>query len=68
MIACENSEISAKDCSKEELILNYKRISSLNIPLKIVPIINRKGMTKIDKYILIEVPIIPVKFVNVLEK
>lgn len=61
-------EISAKDCSKDELILNYQRISPLNVPLKIVPIINRKGMTKIDKFILIEVPIIPVKFVNVLGK
>ena len=61
-------EISSKDCNEDELILNYRSISYFNTPLKIVPIINRKGITKIEKYVLIEVPTIPVKFVNVLEK
>ena len=61
-------EIKNEGLSPEEVCLNYQQASPFNTPLKIIPIINRKGMKNIEKYGIIEIPLVPIKFVNLLEK
>ena len=61
-------EIKNEGSSPEEVYFNYQQASPFNTPLKIIPIISRKGMKKIEKYGIIEIPLVPIKFVNMLEK
>lgn len=61
-------EIKNEALEPNELLLNYSKASPFNTPLKIIPIISRKGMKEIEKYGIIEIPLVPVKFVNMLEK
>ena len=61
-------ELKNEGSSPEEVCLNYQQASPFNTPLKIIPIIGRKGMKTIEKYGIIEIPLVPIKFANMLEK
>ena len=58
-------EIKKEKYNDHQISLKYNRINKFNEPLKIIPILNKKGFNKIDSYGVIEVPVPPVTFVNV---
>lgn len=58
-------EIKKEKYNDHQISLKYNRINKFNEPLKIIPILNKKGFNKIESYGVIEVPVPPVTFVNV---
>lgn len=58
-------EIKKEKYNEHQISLKYSRINKFNEPLKIIPILNKKGFNKIESYGVIEVPVPPVTFVNV---
>jgi len=58
-------EIKKEKYNDHQIGLKYNRINKFNEPLKIIPILNKKGFNKIDSYVVIEVPVPPVTFVNI---
>ena len=58
-------EIKKEKYNDQQISLKYTRINKFNEPLKIIPILNKKGFNKIDSYGVIEVPVPPITFVNV---
>ena len=61
-------EITPEEYNNNEISLKYQSVSSLNTPLKLIPIISRKGIDNVEKYILIEFPVVPLKLVLPSEK
>jgi len=58
-------EIKKEKYNDHQISLKYTRINKFNEPLKIIPILNKKGFNKIESYGVIEVPVPPVTFINV---
>ena len=56
-------EVQKEKYSDHKFCLKYTRENIYNEPLKIIPLINKKGINKITHYGIIEIPVNPLTFV-----
>ena len=57
-------EVKKEKYNDHQFCLKYTRKNIFNEPLKMIPIINKKGLNKAESYGVIEVPIPPITFIN----
>ena len=57
-------EIKKEKYNDHQFCLKYTRKNIFNEPLKIIPLINKKGINKVESYGVIEVPVPPITFIN----
>lgn len=56
-------EIQKEKYNDHQFCLKYTRENSFNTPLKIIPLVNKKGLNKVTHYGLIEIPIPPITYI-----
>ena len=60
-------EIKKERYNKNQFYLKHTKTNIFNEPLKMIPLINKKGINKVDSYGVIEVPISPIKIITELK-
>ena len=55
-------EIVKEKYNDHQFCLKYTRQNIFNEPLKMIPIVNKKGLNKVDKFGVIEVPVPPITY------
>ena len=56
-------EILKEKYNDHQFCLKYTRENSFNEPLKLIPLINKKGINKVTHYGLIEIPVPPITYI-----
>jgi len=58
-------EIQKEKYNDKKSYLKYERENILNEPLKLIPILNKKGINNITHYGVIEVPVLPSTIIKI---
>ena len=56
-------EIKKEKYNDHQFCLKYTRENLFNEPLKLIPLINKKGLNKVDSFGVIEVPVPPIAYI-----
>lgn len=56
-------EIKKEKYNDHQFCLKYTRENPFNEPLKLIPLINKKGINKVDSFGVIEVPVPPITYI-----
>ncbi len=56
-------EIKKEKYNDHQFCLKYTRQNVFNEPLKMIPIVNKKGLNIVENYGIIEVPVPPIKYI-----
>lgn len=56
-------EIRKEKYNGHRFCLKYTRENMFNEPLKLIPLINKKGLNKVTHYGIIEVPVPPITYI-----
>lgn len=57
-------EVKKEKYNDHQFCLKYTRKNMFNEPLKMIPIINKKGLNKVESFGVIEVPVPTITFIN----
>ena len=60
----EYQEIKKEKYGNNQFCLQYTKTNIYNEPYKMIPLINKKGMKKVDSFGVIEVPIPPIRIIS----
>ena len=63
--AIDYQEIQKEKYNDNKFYLRYERENILNEPLKLIPILNKKGINNITHYGIIEVPVLPSTIIKI---
>ena len=63
--AIDYQEIQKEKYNDSKFYLRYERENILNEPLKLIPILNKKGINDITHYGIIEVPVLPSTIIKI---
>lgn len=58
-------EVPKENCNNNKFVLKCQRENVLYEPTKIIPLLNKKGITKITHYGIIEIPIVHSTFIKI---
>jgi len=56
-------EIKKEKYNDHQFCLKYTRQNAFNEPLKMIPIVNKKGLNVVENYGIIEVPVPPIRYI-----